>query len=62
MNAARKLIVLLTGLALSIGTNILVGIKGWGLEPKSWGWIIGAYLIGQIIAHVFVAIGKSDDE
>jgi hypothetical protein len=62
MNAVRKVIVVLVGLALGIGTSVVVCIKGWGLEPKSWGWIIGAYLIGQMMAHMFVEIGKRDDE
>lgn len=28
-------------IALSIGTQILVMEYGWGLCPRSWGWIIG---------------------
>ena len=28
--------------------NILVSIHGWGLEPKSWGWIIGVGFFVQI--------------
>jgi len=26
------------------GASILVMIYGWGLEPKSWGVVIGGYL------------------
>lgn len=61
MNTLRQVIVVLVGLALSIVTSILVCIKGWGLEPKSWWWIIGVYFVGQILAHMIVEIGRRDD-
>ena len=61
MNAIRKFIVMMFGMSIGVGTSVAVGIKGWGLEPKSWWWIIGVYLIGQFIGLVFVEIAKRDD-
>ncbi len=61
MKEIRSILIVLVGLLISLATSIAVCIKGWGLEPKSWLWIIGVYLIGQILAQVFVLIGKNDD-
>lgn len=37
-------------ISLTVGLSVLVTIKGWGLEPKSWEWIIG----GGVFGHVFL--------
>lgn len=39
----------LLGVILGVGFSILVMIYGWGLEPKSWVWI----LIITPTAHIF---------
>ncbi len=62
MNSVRWFIVMLFALVLSVGTSIAVAIKGWGLEPKSWGWIIGVYLIGHIVSQLIMEIGTHDDK
>jgi hypothetical protein len=28
-------------LAVSFGIGLLVMINGWGVQPQSWGWILG---------------------
>ena len=61
MEALRRFIIILAGLALAIGTSILVMVKGWGLEPRSWWWIIGASLLGHLVAQLFIEVGKSKD-
>ena len=33
--------------------SILVMIHGWGLEIKSWGWVVGGYLGTAVIAAMF---------
>lgn len=36
---------------------IIIALKyGWGLEPKSWGWIIFAYFMAHLAWPVLVAI------
>ncbi|MCP4607726.1 MAG: hypothetical protein GY845_03275 [Planctomycetes bacterium] len=44
----NKLIALLFVITVTIGMSILVMIYGWGLEPKSWWWIIGVGIFGQM--------------
>lgn len=47
---------------VGIGFSWLTMIYGWGLEPKSWGWIIGgtgASLVAMGIATVINEIRKS---
>jgi hypothetical protein len=46
-----KLMTTLFLFTLTLVLTILVMIHGWGLEPKSWGWIIG----GGIVARGIVA-------
>jgi hypothetical protein len=62
MNAARRLIVALVAIAISIATSLLVMINGWGLEPKSWFWILGIGLLGQMLAQVFILIANHDSK
>lgn len=62
MNAIRKLLVMMLAIAIGIGTSIAVCIKGWGLQPQSWWWIVGVYLIGQIVSLTIAEIAKRDDE
>ena len=46
---------------LTCVVSILVMIHGWGLEPKSWGWIIGGYiviyLLGSILGFITALLG-----
>lgn len=56
----RKFFVALFALCVSVVTTVLVMIKGWGLEPRSWFWIIGVYLIGQIFAQLIIRIASDD--
>lgn len=45
----------------AFGMGWLVLINGWGLEPQSWGWIIGgtvASLILMALAQLAVAMSK----
>lgn len=53
MDEFRSFMLVITGLVISIGTSILVMMYGWGLEPKSWWWILGVYFFGQILAQLF---------
>jgi hypothetical protein len=42
-----KFLAMLFVAALLIGLSVLVMMFGWGLEPKSWWWIIGAGIFGN---------------
>jgi hypothetical protein len=41
------------GFGILMGTGILVMIHGWGLEPQSWGWIIGGGAAGTFLGACF---------
>lgn len=40
--------------AVTVLLDIGVKIYGWGLQPKSWGWIIGGGFVGMVFIH-FIA-------
>jgi len=62
MKHLRSLIITLTALAVAMATGILVATKGWGLEPKSWWWILGGSFAGHMLAQVFFQIAKGKDD
>lgn len=39
----------------AFGIGWLVMINGWGLEPQSWGWIIG----GTVASVLMMALGQT---
>ena len=47
-----KILALFFVLAVTVGMSILTMIYGWGLEPKSWWWIIGVGVFGQVFMKV----------
>lgn len=59
MNAIRRILVGLFALATAITFNVLVMQYGWGLEPRSWGWIIGVGLSGNMVAQILFEVAKS---
>lgn len=60
MEALRKFILQLVGIVVSVITMIAVMIKGWGLKPVNWWWIIGVYVFGTFIAAVLMALTYVD--
>jgi len=61
MNTLNKFLVSLFGIVVSMGISILVLIHGWGLEPKSWMWIIVLAFIGNFVAALLVALGTTKE-
>lgn len=43
----------LAGLAILVAAPILVAIYGFGLQPKSWLWIIGGTFISVFVWAIF---------
>jgi len=60
MDTLRKLLVVVFGIAISMGVSVAVMMNGWGVEPKSWFWIIGASFFGQMLAQVVIETAKRD--
>lgn len=57
-NVVRNLIISLFGFCLSTVLTCLAMIYGWGLEPKSWLWIIGAGVFGQFFAVSIIKLSN----
>lgn len=59
MEELRRLLIGLFAIAIAITFNVLVMQHGWGLEPQSWGWIIGVGLSGNMVAQILFEVAKS---
>lgn len=62
MKELASLLLNLVGYSVVMETHILVMVKGWGLQPKSWFWIIVMYTLGFIIAAMFTEVAKKVKE
>ena len=58
MKSFRKFLVTILGIFVALLTSILVMIKGWGLKPHNWWWIIGVYLLGYIVSLLILGEAK----
>ena len=52
----------LVALILSVTFQILVMIKGWGLEVKSWTWILVIYPIAIMTASAVQRLAEANIE
>ena len=43
---------------LASGLGICVMMYGWGVQPVSWGWIIGGSMFGRVIVETLGHISK----
>lgn len=62
MNTLARFLLAVFGLGIGIGTSIVVCIKGWGLQPQSWFWIIPGYFMGHIAAYLIVEVSNHLDD
>ncbi len=46
--------------ALAVLVGIGVMVFGWGLQPKSWWWIIGGGVFGRMVIECMNAIVKAE--
>ena len=60
MDALRRFFLSIFSICLGVACTIITMIFGWGLEPKSWGVIIGIGVFGHIFALTtsFIAVSK----
>lgn len=56
VNSIGRLIIVLIGMSIMIGTSILVMIRGWGLEPQSWWYILGVGITGVFIGRLVIEL------
>lgn len=62
MEGFRTLTIVLFGFIISMAIGIFVMIHGWGIEPKSWWWIIGGGILARFIVEVMMAFGRHKKE
>lgn len=48
-----KFLLSLIGFLISIALGIAIMINGWGLEPVSWGWIVGGGVGASLLGAIF---------
>jgi hypothetical protein len=52
--------VILVSTVIQILASVLTQAKGWGLQPVSWGWIIGCGFFVSLFAKVLLAMDATD--
>lgn len=62
MEAVKSLIIACFALVFAVAMQILVMINGWGVEPKSYVWIVGVGLASGFVAQILIAIAKNTGE
>lgn len=56
-----KLMLGLMTLVILILIHLGIMIFGWGLEVKSWFWVVGMYFISWIISTISVELIKKNE-
>ncbi len=56
----RGLAVITLSSTIGIGMSVLTLIYGWGLQPKNWGWIIGAGFFGMLFSKLLLQLDSND--
>lgn len=57
MNPVTTLLALVAVLCAIVGLNVAVAVYGWGLEPRSWWWIVGGGVFGHaVLAQVYARV------
>ncbi len=58
MNSLQKFLLGILTIPTFVVIGVLVMIYGWGVEPRSWGWIIGGGVGLNAIVVIFKAIAE----
>jgi len=61
MKDLKAIVLDLVSIVISFLTSLGVFIYGWGLEPKSWFWIIGMSFIGISVAKLIAALAQKGE-
>ena len=56
-----KFIATMSMFCVGLALGIMIMIYGWGLEPKSWWWILGGGIGLRLIVLIIEAIVKKED-
>jgi hypothetical protein len=55
-----QIVALLALMTLSFLTGLWILMWGWGLEPQSWGVIIGGFFVQMFIMCMIQAVNQED--
>lgn len=55
-----KFLAVLAVTAMSIVLGVAILMYGWGLEPKSWWWIIGGGVVGRFLVELAAEIARRE--
>ena len=58
MKSIAAILLMIFGMCFAVIMSILVMINGWGLEPKSYGWIIGISMASQFFAQLVLKVAE----
>ena len=48
-----RFLICLVGYFFAIGMGVMVMIFEWGMEPVSWGWIVGGQVAAALVGAMF---------
>jgi hypothetical protein len=54
----KDILLAIAMILLAITISILTMMLGWGVQPKSWGWIITGYIISMVMSGLYGAVLK----
>ncbi len=58
MISFAALVIQICGLVINVTFSIINMIYGWGVQPKSWMWILLITPVGQIIGILFLLLAE----
>jgi hypothetical protein len=58
VNELRKFLIMIFGYLILLGMGVAINVYGWGLSPKSWGWILGGGTFGIFFGQLILTLSK----
>lgn len=62
MRALQQIVIMLFGIGIAMAVGVITMIKGWGVEPQSWWYILGFSFLGHVFAQLIIALGKRGED
>jgi len=58
----RQVVMIGAGIGVSLTVFVLVMQYGYGIEPRSWPWVLAVYPAGQVVAHVIAMLAHAEQQ
>jgi hypothetical protein len=52
---------MLLSAVIQLGMSVLTLVHGWGLQPRSWMWIVGAGFLGTWFAKMLLVMDEHEE-